>query len=134
MKLGKTIGIAALGALALAAVPYRIEKKDDGTLEVRSLLWGLRKTPGAQEEDGLRILAFPGSKLDSADEKVSQALARRLDAKEAAEEAAVEEAVPEEPAAVEAPIAEAVVAEPAAAEAPRAEAAALESAVEAPAE
>ena len=45
MKLGKIIGCAALGALVLAAIPYKFKKDEEtGVREIRSLLWAWRKT------------------------------------------------------------------------------------------
>ena len=44
MKSGKIVRRAAVWALALSVIPYQINKDEkSGTLEIRSLLWGLRK-------------------------------------------------------------------------------------------
>ena len=64
MKIGKTIRRIALGALVLSAIPYQFKKDEEtGTLVVRSLLWGLRRTPG---EDYFSF-AIPASGLDEDD-------------------------------------------------------------------
>lgn len=83
MKYGKLFGRIALGALALSAIPYKIEKDEEtGAFEIRSLLWGWKKTPPAEgEEDANVVFAIPGNGLS--------------------EEAAVEEAVPAEAPAEE---------------------------------
>lgn len=52
MKVGKIIGRVALGALALSVVPYQFKKDEEtGSIEVRSLLWALKKTPHGEGED-----------------------------------------------------------------------------------
>ena len=64
MNFGKVIRRVALGVLALTVVPYRIKKdKEANTLEVRSLLWGVKKTPG-EEKDHITF-SIPGSGLDA---------------------------------------------------------------------
>jgi len=77
MKVGKIIGRVALGALILSAVPYQFNKNEDnGTLEVRSLLWGWRKTPpGDGEGSAHYCFAIPASWLDDAAEKEAESLA-----------------------------------------------------------
>ena len=73
MKIGKFIGRAVLGALVLSAIPYQFKKdKETGTLEIRSLLWGLRKTPG--EDKDHYSFAIPASGLDIEDEEEDDAL------------------------------------------------------------
>ncbi len=74
MKVGKIIGRAALGALVLSAIPYQFKKDEEtGTFEVRSLLWGWKKTPrGEGEEKDHYSFAIPASGLDYADENESQ--------------------------------------------------------------
>ncbi len=70
MKAGKIICRVALGALVLSAIPYRFTKDEQtGVLEVRSLLWGVRKTPhGEGEEKDHYTFAIPPSGLDYEDE------------------------------------------------------------------
>ena len=68
MNIGKILGRTALCAMVLAVTPYQIKKdKETGTLELRSLLWGVRKTPG--EEKDHYSFAIPGTGLDE-EEKV----------------------------------------------------------------
>jgi len=71
MKIGKIIGCAALGALALSAIPYQFKNDEEtGAVEIRSLLWGWRRTPDADEEGKDNItFAIPASGLDYADEE-----------------------------------------------------------------
>ncbi len=65
MKNGKIFGRIAVGALILSAVPYRIKRdKETGSLEVRSLLWGFKTTPG--DEKNRFTFAIPSSGLDYA--------------------------------------------------------------------
>ena len=123
MKLGKFFGIAALGALVLSAIPYQFNKDEKtGTVRVRSLLWGLKKTPRAEGEDKDHYtFAIPASGVDYEEEKEGAAPAEEP----AAEEPAAEEPVAEEPAAEE-PAAEEPVAEEPVVEEPVAEALAAE--------
>ncbi|MBO4420046.1 MAG: hypothetical protein J5789_09530 [Oscillospiraceae bacterium] len=80
MKIGKVVGKIALGALVASLIPYRVQSdKETGTCEVRSLLWGVKKTPG--EEKNSYTVSIPGSALNSKEEEP--------------------EAVPEEPAVEE---------------------------------
>ena len=74
MKVGKIIGRAALGAVVLSVIPYKIKKdKETGIFEVRSLLWGVRKTPrGEGEEKDHCSFAIPASGLDDTDENESE--------------------------------------------------------------
>lgn len=74
MKYGKIIGRAILGALAASVIPYQIKKdKQTGTVEVRSLLWGLKKTPHKEgEKKDHYAFAIPASGLDQLDEKESE--------------------------------------------------------------
>ena len=69
MKLGKMIGVAALGALVLAAIPYKFKKDEEtGVREIRSLLWAWRKTPAREgETKDHYAFAMPPSGLDAAD-------------------------------------------------------------------
>ena len=69
MKSVKIIAIAALGALVLSAIPYQFKKDEEtGALEIRSLLWGWRRTPDADEEGKDHIsFAMPPSGLDFMD-------------------------------------------------------------------
>ena len=84
MKTGKNIGCAVLGALALAVIPFQCKKDEEtGTLEVRSLLWGLRKTPGDGKDH--YSFAIPASGLDEADEKEDAAPSEEAPAEEAPE-------------------------------------------------
>ncbi len=74
MKLRKAIGRAALGAFAVSVIPYRVKKDEGtGTLEIRSLLWGVRKTPAKEGEKKDRYeIAIPGSGLDLAAAKEAE--------------------------------------------------------------
>ena len=96
MNYGKILGRAALGALALAVIPYQFKKDPEtGAFEMRSLLWGWRKTPAAEGETKDHIcFAIPASGLDTPDEQIEEAV-----------DAASEEDAPAAPPA-EAPIAE----------------------------
>lgn len=61
---GKFIGGVIVGALAASAIPYSIKRDEEtGALEIRSLLWAFRKTPG-EEKDNIAF-AIPPSGLDS---------------------------------------------------------------------
>lgn len=66
MNAGKHIRRAVLAALALSVLPYIIRRDPQtGTLELRSLLWGLRKTPhGEGENKDHYSFAIPPSELD----------------------------------------------------------------------
>ncbi len=67
MKSGKIVRRAAVWALALSVIPYQINKDEkSGTLEIRSLLWGLRKIPGGEKDNF--SFAIPPSGLDYVDE------------------------------------------------------------------
>lgn len=94
MDIKKIIGRAALGALVLSAIPYQFKKDEEtGEMEIRSLLWGWKKTPPAQGEEKAHVtFAIPSTGLNS-------------EAPEEAEEPAESEAPeePEEPAEPEAP-------------------------------
>ena len=71
MKMRKIIGTACLVAFAASVIPYSIKRDDEsGTLEVRSLLWGMRKTPG--EDRDTYAFAIPSSGLDESDELLSE--------------------------------------------------------------
>ena len=70
MKLGKTIGLAVVGALAVSLIPYYYRKDEQtGVTEIRSLLWGLKKTPHKEgETKDHYTFAMPPSALDKAPE------------------------------------------------------------------
>ena len=58
-KLGKIVGGVALGALAAGLIPYRFRKdKETGEFELGALLWGLKKTPG-DEQDTYTVELLP---------------------------------------------------------------------------
>ncbi len=100
MKPVKIIGRIALGALALSAIPYQFKKdKETGAFEIRSLLWGWKKTPPAEGEEKARItFAIPSNMLNGeAPKKAEEAAAEELVEEAAAEPAAEESA--EAPAA-----------------------------------
>ena len=69
MKVGKIIGCVALGALVLSAIPYQFkEDEETGAVEIRSLLWGWRRTPDADGDGKDKIsFAIPVSALDYMD-------------------------------------------------------------------
>ena len=98
MKIGKIIGCAAAGALLLSAIPYRVRKdKETGTMEVRSLLWCLKKTPG--EDKNHFVFAMPACAMDGdqdtaekAAENVTEEAAADAESEEIAEDAAEESA------------------------------------------
>jgi len=66
MKMSKNLRRAALIALVLSAIPYRFRKDEEsGAVEIRSLLWGWKKTPRAEgETQDHYCLAIPASGLD----------------------------------------------------------------------
>lgn len=66
MKIGKFIGGAVLGALIVSAIPYKFSKDEEtGTVEIRSLLWGMRKIPkGVADDKEHLFFAIPASGLD----------------------------------------------------------------------
>ncbi len=68
MEIRKSIRRLALGALVLSAIPYQFKKDEEtGALEIRSLLWGWKKTPrGEGEEKDHYSFAIPASGLDDA--------------------------------------------------------------------
>lgn len=61
-KLGKIIGGVAIGALAAGLIPYRFRKdKETGEFELGALLWGLKKTPGEEQDTySVEFLPFIG--------------------------------------------------------------------------
>ena len=64
MQSKKVIVLFCLGAFAASIIPYRIRNdKEAGTLEVRSLLWGVKKTPGEGKDH--YSIAIPSSELDA---------------------------------------------------------------------
>lgn len=66
MEIRKSIRRIALGALVLSAIPYQFKKDEEtGALEVRSLLWGWKKTPRREgEKKDHYAFAIPASGLD----------------------------------------------------------------------
>ena len=66
MKIGKFIGGAVLGALIVSAIPYQFSKDEEtGTVEIRSLLWGMKKIPkGVADDKEHLFFAIPASGLD----------------------------------------------------------------------
>ncbi len=67
MEKKKIIGRVILGAFALSVIPYQFKKDEEtGVLEIRSLLWGLRKIPGGEKDNF--SFAIPPSGLDYVDE------------------------------------------------------------------
>ena len=77
MKMSKNLRRAALIALVLSAIPYRFRKDEEsGAVEIRSLLWGLRKNPG-EDHDNFSF-AIPASGLDEADLAEGTALAEEI--------------------------------------------------------
>ncbi|MBQ6670209.1 MAG: hypothetical protein IJM80_01100 [Firmicutes bacterium] len=76
MKIGKFIGGAVLGALIVSAIPYKFSKDEEtGTVEIRSLLWGMKKIPkGAADDKEHLFFAIPASGLDQeeAEETVAE--------------------------------------------------------------
>ncbi len=75
MKSGKIVRRAAVWALALSVIPYQINKDEkSGTLEIRSLLWGLKKVPPKEgEEKGHIVFAIPASGLDKNEAETADA-------------------------------------------------------------
>lgn len=71
MKSKKSIRRIALGALVLSLIPYQVKQdKETGAFEIRSLLWGWRKTPPAEGEDKASItFAIPSFALPKEDPK-----------------------------------------------------------------
>ena len=96
MDIKKIIGRAALGALLLSAIPYQFKKiEETGEVEIRSLLWGWKKTPPAEGEDKAHVtFAIPSTGLNSEAPK-------KPEAPEEPEEPA-EPKAPEEPAEAQA--------------------------------
>lgn len=76
MKIGKFIGGAVLGALIVSAIPYKFNKDEEtGTVEIRSLLWGMKKIPkGVSDDKEHLFFAIPASGLDQeeAEETVAE--------------------------------------------------------------
>ena len=76
MKIGKFIGGAVLGALIVSAIPYKFSKDEEtGTVEIRSLLWGMKKIPkGVADDKEHLFFAIPASGLDQeeAEETVAE--------------------------------------------------------------
>ncbi|MBP5295389.1 MAG: hypothetical protein J6Y95_06690 [Lachnospiraceae bacterium] len=66
MKASKVIGNLILAALIVSSIPYQFKKDSEtGALEIRSLLWGFRKTPrkGGETKDHYAF-AIPPSGLN----------------------------------------------------------------------
>ena len=96
MKYGSFIGGLVVGALAASSIPYEIKRdEENGIVEMRSLLWAWKKTPG--EDKNHYAFAIPPSGLNMQPE------ATEPEAEEIAEELAeaVADAVeePDAPAA-----------------------------------
>ena len=112
MKLAKLIGTVGLAAFAASVIPFRFKKdKETGAMEARSLLWGVKKTPG-EAKDHITF-AIPSSGLDSIDTEeapAEEAPAEEAEATEAPAESekAEEHDEPEATAEPEAPAEEAV--------------------------
>ena len=65
--LRRFIGRFCLYLLAFSMIPYRFKKDaETDALEVRSLLWGVRKTPGGSKDQW--AFAIPPSGLDTVGE------------------------------------------------------------------
>ncbi len=65
--LRRFIGRFCLNLLAFSMIPYRFKKDaETNALEVRSLLWGVRKTPGEGKDQW--AFAIPPSGLDMKEE------------------------------------------------------------------
>ena len=69
MKIGKVVGGIVVGALLVSMIPYSFQKDEEtGAMEIRSLLWALRKTPRKDgEEKDHYTFALPPCALDSAE-------------------------------------------------------------------
>ena len=69
MKIGKIFGGIAVGALLVSLIPYRVQKDEEtGAMEIRSLLWVLKKTPRKEgEEKDHYAFALPPSGLARAE-------------------------------------------------------------------
>ena len=67
MKIGTIIGRTAACTLLVSLIPYRIQKDEEtGIMEIRSLLWALRKIPRKEgQEKDQYVFALPPSGLDS---------------------------------------------------------------------
>ena len=63
-NLGKIIGKICLGALAASLIPYHVKlDKETGAMEVGSLLWSVKKTPGEERDTyTFELLPLVGSK------------------------------------------------------------------------
>lgn len=63
MNIAKYIGKIALGALGVSLIPFLVKRdREAGTVEVRSLLWGVKKFPGKDKDH--YDFAIPPSALD----------------------------------------------------------------------
>ena len=68
------IGGMAFGAFLVSLIPYKVQTDEEtGEVEIRSLLWAMRKTPPKEgEETGSYAFAIPPSGLDYKEAKDSQ--------------------------------------------------------------
>ena len=75
MKLKKTIGHMALGALLVSLIPYYVQTDEKtGAMEVRSLLWAWRKTPRNDGKEKFSYdFAMPPSGLNAAEAAEAEA-------------------------------------------------------------
>ena len=64
----------AFGAFLVSVTPYNVQTDEEtGVVEIRSLLWALRKTPPKEgEEKGGYAFAIPPSGLDDEEAEDSQ--------------------------------------------------------------
>ena len=122
-KLTKILGTIGVAALAAGLTPYCFQKDDEtGDIEVKALLWSLKKSVGEESDEyTLELLPFLGGIGKTAQEPAAE---ESVTEEPAAEEPAAEEpeAPAEEPKAEEAAAcAESAEEEPAVAEEPAAE-------------
>lgn len=95
-KLSKIIGRICAGAFAASLIPYSVKRdKDTGTCEVRSLLWGLRVTPG--EDKNHYTFAIPPSGLNYTPDAEAETAAEAAEAPEAENVCSQETEPPAEP-------------------------------------
>lgn len=77
MKFGSFIGGLAVGALVASAIPYKIKRdEENGVVEMRSLLWAWRKTPGEGKDN--YAFAIPPSGLEAQAEKEDESAAEEF--------------------------------------------------------
>ena len=67
MSVKSFIGGMVVGGLLVSMIPYSVEKDEDtGAIEIRSFLWGCRKTPNEEDEDKYTFaFAIPPSGIDA---------------------------------------------------------------------